>query len=63
MNNKDLIYNELIVIAESNNIDFNSQYIRVGRGLDCGELCIEYDNEERYRCTRFFVEFLTSKTR
>ena len=48
MNKRNSIYLELKMIAEKSSIDFDSQFLHLGRGLDCGELCIEYDNEEGY---------------
>ncbi|SHJ93222.1 Immunity protein 63 [Clostridium cavendishii DSM 21758] len=42
MINRDIIYNELKEIAKKNNIE-DFQSICCGRGLDCGELCIEYN--------------------
>lgn len=46
MNKCDLIYNEIKNIAKKSNIDLYD--IQLGRGIDCGELCIDYSNEEGY---------------
>lgn len=48
MNSCDKIYNELIEITKKYSIDFDSQVIHKGRGIDCGELCVEYNDEEGY---------------
>jgi predicted helicase len=48
MNKRDEIYSELRSIAQLHKIDFDIQFICCGRGVDCGELCIEYNDEEGY---------------
>lgn len=48
MNKRDLIYEELKKIAEKYDIEFDSQFIHLGRAMDCGELCVEYSDKEGY---------------
>lgn len=40
--NRDIIYKEIKEIAMNHKIEFNTDYLRCGRGVDCGELCIDY---------------------
>ncbi len=48
MNKRDIIYEELKKIAEEHSICFDNQYIHLGQGMDCGELCVEYNDKEGY---------------
>ncbi|BBI33470.1 hypothetical protein KCTCHS21_28690 [Cohnella abietis] len=46
--NRHIIYKEIESIAKNHNIRFDEQYLRCGRGLDCGELCVDYSVLEGY---------------
>jgi hypothetical protein len=48
MMNRYIIYKEIENIANNHNISVDEQNLRCGRGLDCGELCIDYSVLDGY---------------